>query len=170
MIFKNSNYYKYMYFVEAQANFNKPKKIIEEAIKKPGCLEDFHPFCKSNNAITWPGNESIDELIYLNGVKYTRKFYNWTENGYDLSIGGSRRQSTVNWVITGDDYKSSLRIKINPDIQYKNPIIKWLMWNLYIKHMIQSYINHVVKGFKYHIDTGQKVKSNQFGKHTWFSV
>ena len=35
-----------MYYVEATANFNKPKKVIEDAIKKPGCLEDFHPFCK----------------------------------------------------------------------------------------------------------------------------
>ena len=70
--FKISNYYKYMYFVEAQANLNKSKKTIEEAIKKPGCLENFHPFCKSNIAITWSGNDSIDELIYLNGVRYTR--------------------------------------------------------------------------------------------------
>ena len=28
-----------MYYVEASANFNKPKQTIEDAIKKPGCLE-----------------------------------------------------------------------------------------------------------------------------------
>ena len=41
-----------MYYVEATANFNKPKKVIEDAIKKPGCLEDFHPFCLSNKTLS----------------------------------------------------------------------------------------------------------------------
>ena len=83
---------------------------------------------------------------------------------------GSKRQSTVNWIITGDDYKSSLKVKIYPDIQYKKPFIKWLIWNLYIRHMIQSYINHVIKSIKYNVYTGEKVQPYQFGKHSWFSV
>ena len=158
-----------MYYVEAIASFNKPKKLIEDAIKKPGCLEDFHPFCYSNKVLSWPGNNSEDELIYLSGVRYKRRFFNWTENGYDLEIGGSKRKSIVNWIIKGDDNHSSLRVRINIDLLYKNRLINWLAWNLYIKFMIQSYINHVVRGFKFFIDTGNKVHSNQFGKHRWFS-
>ena len=158
-----------MYYVEAFAKFNKPKQTIEDAIKKPGCLEDFHPFCASNKALSWPGDNSIDELVYLNGVRYKRRFFNWSENGYDLEIGGSKRKSIVNWVISGNEINSSLRVRINPDILYKNSFIKWIAWNLYIKFMIQSYINHVIKGFKFYIETGKKVQSNQFGKHRWFS-
>ena len=158
-----------MYYVEARANFNKPKKVIEDAIKKPGCLEDFHPFCLSNKTLSWPGNNSEDELIYLNGVRYKRKFFNWNEDGYDLEVGGSKRKSIVNWTINGDNNNSSLIIRINPDLLFKNRLIKWLVWNLYIKYMIQSYVNHVVRGFKFFIETGYKVRSNQFGKHSWFS-
>ena len=158
-----------MYYVEATANFNKPKKVIEDAIKKPGCLEDFHPFCLSNKTLSWPGNKSEDELIYLNGVRYKRKFFNWNEDGYDLEVGGSKRKSIVNWIINGDNNNSSLIIRINPDLLFKNRLIKWLAWNLYIKFMIQSYVNHVVRGFKFFIETGDKVRSNQFGKHRWFS-
>ena len=158
-----------MYFVEARANFNKPKKVIEDAIKKPGCLEDFHPFCLSNKTISWPGNNSEDELIYLNGVRYKRRILNWNEDGYDLEVGGSKRKSIVNWIINGDNNNSSLIIRINPDLLFKNRFIKWLAWNLYIKFMIQSYVNHVVRGFKFFIETGDKVRSNQFGKHSWFS-
>ena len=158
-----------MYYVEATAYFNKPKKVIEDAIKKPGCLEDFHPFCLSNKTLSWPGNNSEDELIYLNGVKYKRRFFNWNEDGYDLEVGGSKRKSIVNWIINGDNNNSSLIIRINPDLLFKNRLIKWLAWNLYIKFMIQSYVNHVVRGFKFFIETGDKVRSNQFGKHSWFS-
>ena len=158
-----------MYYVEATANFNKPKKVIEDAIKKPGCLEDFHPFCLSNNTLSWPGNNSEDELVYLNGVRYKRRFLNWNEDGYDLEVGGSKRKSIVNWIINGDNNNSSLIIRINPDLLFKNRLIKWLAWNLYIKFMIQSYVNHVVRGFKFFIETGDKVRSNQFGKHSWFS-
>ena len=158
-----------MYYVEATANFNKPKKVIEDAIKKPGCLEDFHPFCLSNKTISWPGNNSEDELIYLNGVRYKRRILNWNEDGYDLEVGGSKRKSIVNWIINGDNNNSSLIIRINPDLLFKNRFIKWLAWNLYIKFMIQSYVNHVVRGFKFFIETGDKVRSNQFGKHSWFS-
>ena len=158
-----------MYYVEATANFNKPKKVIEDAIKKPGCLEDFHPFCLSNKTLSWLGNNSEDELIYLNGVRYKRRFFNWNEDGYDLEVGGSKRKSIVNWIINGDNNNSSLIIRINPDLLFKNRLIKWLAWNLYIKFMIQSYANHVVSGFKFFIETGDKVRSNQFGKHSWFS-
>ena len=86
------------------ACFDKPKKLIEDAIKKPGCLEDFHPFCYSNKVLSWPGNNSEDELIYLSGVRYKRRFFNWTENGYDLEIGGSKRKAIVNWIIKGNNH------------------------------------------------------------------
>ena len=113
-------------------------------------------------------------MDYIKYIKYKRhldwdNFFNWSENGYDLEIGGSKRKSIVNWIIKGDENYSSLRVRINPDLLYKNRLIKWLVWNLYIKFMIQSYINHVVRGFKFFIDTGNKVHSNQFGKHKWFS-
>jgi len=35
--------------------------------------------------------------------------------------------------------------------------------------MLQSYINHVLSGFEFFINKDELVKSNQFGKHIWFS-
>ena len=79
----------------------------------------------------------------------------------------------VNWVVKGDDYKSSLRVRINPNIKnyipIKNIFIQRVLWFVYIKPMLQSYINHVVRGFNYFIKTETIVVQNQFGTHRWFS-
>ena len=158
-----------MYYVEAKAKLNIPKSSILEQIRKPGNLEDFHPFCKSNKALKWPGEGAIDELIYLNGITYKRRFYNWTEDGYDLKIGGRRRETTVNWVVEGNKVQSSLRVRINPDFITKNKVLRWFLWHFYTKYLLKSYIDNVVRGFEYFMNTGRKVQSNQFGRHSWFS-
>ena len=160
-------------YVESQVKFNLPKSKILNLIREPGNLNKYHPFCKKNDVISWPGNGSIDRLEYHNGMKFTREFYNWTDDGYDLKIGGKRNMAIVNWVVKGDDYKSSLRVRINPNIKnyipIKNIFIQRVLWFVYIKPMLQSYINHVVRGFNYFIKTETIVIQNQFGTHRWFS-
>ena len=158
-----------MYSVSASNKFNFPKNKVLEIIREPGHLKNFHPFCLSNEAINWPGEGSSDKLVYLNGVTYIRNFYNWSDNGFDLNIGGSKRKSTVNWIVEGDDKKSSLTVIIHPHLLYKYSITRWFVWNFFAKYMVQSYINHVMKGFTYYINTGNTVQKNQFGKHHWFS-
>ena len=50
-------------------------------------LEAFHPFCKINRVVVWPGKGSVDEIEYLNGLIFKRKFTNWIEKeGYDLNV------------------------------------------------------------------------------------
>ena len=71
-------------YVEAERKFNKSKKKILKEIRRPGNLNDYHPFCKENKALKWPGKGSIDELEYLNGLKYRRDVIEWDENGYAL--------------------------------------------------------------------------------------
>tara|TARA_B100001778_G_scaffold43627_1_gene31594 strand:+ start:122 stop:442 length:321 start_codon:yes stop_codon:yes gene_type:complete len=106
-------------------------------------------------------------------MKFKRNFYNWSDNGYDLRIGGKRDMAIVNWVVDGDDTKSSLRVRINPDIKnyipFKSKFIQTLLWFIYIKPMLQSYINHVTKGFSFYIKSKNTVSPNQFGNHRWFS-
>ena len=63
-------------FVEATASFDISKKSILELIRAPGSLSKYHPFCKINDAITWPGDNSEDQLEYLNGLTFNRKFFN----------------------------------------------------------------------------------------------
>ena len=160
-------------YVESKVEFNLPKSKILDLIREPGNLNKYHPFCKKNEAINWPGNGSIDRLEYHNGMKFTREFYNWTDYGYDLKIGGKRNMAIVNWIVKGDDNKSSLRVRINPNIKnyipFKNIFVQKVLWFIYIKPMLQSYINHVVKGFNHFIKTETEVSQNQFGSHRWFS-
>ena len=160
-------------YVESKVELNLPKSLILNLIREPGSLNKYHPFCKRNEVIKWPDNGSIDHLEYHNGMKFNREFYNWTDNGYDLRIGGKRNMAVVNWVVKGDESKSSLRVRINPNIEnyipIKNILIQKLFWFIYIKPMLQSYINNVIKGFNHHMKTETNVLRNQFGTHRWFS-
>ena len=160
-------------YVESKVELNLPKSKILNLIREPGNLNKYHPFCKKNEIINWPGNGSVDHLEYHNGMKFNREFYNWTDNGYDLRIGGKRNMAIVNWVVEGDESRSSLRVRINPNIKnyipIENRLIQRLFWFLYIKPMLQSYINHVIKGFNYYMKTETIVLRNQFGTHRWFS-
>ena len=160
-------------YVESKVELNLPKSKILNLIREPGNLNKYHPFCKKNEIINWPGNGSVDHLEYHNGMKFNREFYNWTDNGYDLRIGGKRNMAIVNWVVEGDERSSSLRVRINPNIKnyipINNRLIQRLFWFLYIKPMLQSYINHVIKGFSHYMNTDTNVFRNQFGTHRWFS-
>ena len=160
-------------YVESRVELNLPKSKILNLIREPGNLNKYHPFCKKNEVISWPGNGSVDHLEYHNGMKFNREFYNWTDNGYDLRIGGKRNMAIVNWVVEGDEIRSSLRVRINPNIknyiQIENRLIQRLFWFLYIKPMLQSYINHVIKGFNHYMMTETNVLRNQFGTHRSFS-
>ena len=156
-------------YVEAERKFNKSKKKILKEIRRPGNLNDYHPFCKENNALKWPGKGSIDELEYLNGLKYRRDFIEWDENGYVLEIGRYNKIAKVQWIVNGPEENSSLRVRINPKLPYKNGLVRWAAWNFYIKFRLQSYINNVLDGFEYFIKTNNRVERNKFGKHAWFS-
>ena len=160
-------------YVESRVELKLPKSKLLNLIREPGNLNKYHPFCKRNTVISWPGNGSEDQLEYHNGMKFKRNFYNWSDNGYDLRVGGKRDMAIVNWVVDGDDTKSSLRVRINPDIKnyipFKSKFIQTLLWFIYIKPMLQSYINHVTKGFSFYIKSENIVSPNQFGNHRWFS-
>tara|TARA_B100001027_G_scaffold1403_1_gene923 strand:- start:445 stop:936 length:492 start_codon:yes stop_codon:yes gene_type:complete len=162
-------------YVESKVALNLPKSRILNLIREPGSLNKYHPFCKRNDAIKWPGTNSIDELEYLNGSTFERNFFNWHENGYDLIIErkNKSKMAQVNWIIEGNDEISSLRVRINPVIghftPFKNKFMQILSWYLFVKPMLQSYINKVIKGFEFFANTDMEVKPNQFGKHSWFS-
>ena len=156
-------------FVEAKKHFTKSKSEILDAIKLPGNLENYHPFCTENMTEKWPGKGSIDYVKYLNGLKYRRDFVKWDETGYVLNIGVKRKVAQVKWFVEGNSKRSSLKITIKPDLPYRNKFIRWLIWNTYIKYRLQNYINNVLDGFAAYIHTGTRVPKNNFGKHPWYS-
>lgn len=162
-------------FVEAKKSFKKSKSYLLNIIQEPGNLSYYHPFCKRHEAIKWPGPNSVDELEYLNGLILERTLFDWHKNGYDLTIGrkNKTKMAQVNWFVEGNDDISSLTVRVNPEIRhytpFRNKFLQKLSWYIYVKPMLQSYINHVLSGFEFFINKDELVKSNQFGKHIWFS-
>ena len=156
-------------YVEAKRTFKKDKSEILEAIRVPENLENYHPFCIENKIEKWPGKGSIDYVKYLNKLKYRREFIKWDESGYVLDIGAKSKLARVKWLVEGNSKASSLKITIEPKLPYKNEIINWLLWHIYIKHRLQSYIDNVIRGFSEYIQTKTRVNKNKYGKHPWYS-
>ena len=155
--------------VEAKKNINKSKSEVLAEIRKSGNLENYHPFCAENKTDKWPGIGSIDSVKYLNGLKYRREFIKWDDRGYVLNIGVKRKLAQVEWIVEGDQENSCLMIRVSPELPYKNPVVKFFLWNFYIKYMLSTYLENVVGGFAEYIDTKTRVEKNKFGKHAWYS-
>ena len=146
---------------------------VWRTISMPGNLEKYHPFCLQNQIIKWPGVDSHDEIHYLNGWVFERKFCKWYEGtGYDLKIGEKEgKLSYVTWRIKSLNASRSLvTIKIYPNIIQNFPlVIRWFVYLLKIKPLLTSYLDSVLNGLNWSMVNNRAVKKNQFGDHPWFS-
>jgi hypothetical protein len=147
---------------------------VWEAISMPGNLELCHPFCAKNPVQIWPGEGARDEIHYLSGWVFERRFCRWIDGvGYDLTIG--RRgggTSNVSWrIMPVDNQDCLLRIAVYPYLlQNVPPVIRWLPYLTYIGPMLQRYLSSVVRGFEWYVIRGEPVPRDQFGSHPWFSA
>ena len=147
---------------------------VWDAISMPGNLELCHPFCDKNPVEVWPGEESQDQIHYLSGWVFERRFCRWVEGvGYDLDIGRrGGRSSFVSWrIMPVDDQNCILRITVYPHVLQNVPVaIRWLPHIVRVGPMLRTYLSSVVKGFEWYVTRGKPVPRNQFGSHPWFSV
>jgi len=145
-----------------------------EAISMPGNLEHCHPFCEKNPVQVWPGEQSHDEILYLNGRVFERRFCRWIDGvGYDLEIAFRRgKASFVSWRIApAGDQDSILRIAVYPHLLQDLPAaIRWPPHIFYIGPLLRTYLSSVVRGFEWYVIRGEPVPRNQFGSHPWFSL
>lgn len=143
------------------------------AISAPGNLEAAHPFCARNPVSVWPGSESRDQIHYLSGWVYERRFKRWIDRvGYDLEIGGhGEPTSFVSWRIDPvDDNTCTLSITVFPHVLQSWPVaIRWLPHLAYVRPMLRRYLSAVTRGFEWLVTRGEPVSENQFGRHPWFS-
>ena len=159
--------------VAAEKTIAAPASEVWDAISQPGNLELCHPFCASNPVREWPGVGSQDEVHYLSGWVFERRFREWHEGvGYDLEIGrpaGSK--STVSWRITPiDDRTCKLRITVCPGALQDIPVVvRWLPHLLRVRPLLRQYLDSVVRGFEWYVTRGEAVPRNAFGTHPWFS-
>ncbi len=151
-----------------------PAEKVWDVISMPGNLELCHPFCKGNPVHVWPGPDSRDEVHYLSGWIYERRFLRWFEGtGYDLEIG--RRDggtSFVSWRISPvDEQNCTLKVTVFPHTLQNIPVaVRWLPHILRLRPMLSSYLMSVGRGFEWYVTRGEPVPRDQFGKHPWFSA
>jgi hypothetical protein len=160
--------------VSVECDISAPAHDVWGVISRPGNLELFHPFCRSNPVGKWPGSGSRDEVHYLNGLVYERHFHHWNEGvGYDLEIG--QKGSGTSWVawrvVPGDDRHSTLRITVSAYVLQQVPtVFRWLPHVLWFRPLLEKYLDSVVRGLEWYITHREVVPDNAFGKHPWFSA
>ena len=146
---------------------------VWDVISMPGNLEPCHPFCAKNPVEVWPGDGARDEIYYLSGWVFERRFCHWINGvGYDLEIGkAGGPTSFVSWRIKSvDEQKCVLRIAVYPYLLQELPgVLRWLPYKLTIGPMLRRYLSSVVRGFEWVAIRGEPVPRNQFGSHPWFS-
>jgi hypothetical protein len=151
-----------------------PAQEVWDAISRPGNLEYCHPFCASNPVQVWPGPESQDEVHYLSGWIFERRFREWIEGiGYDLEIGRKDGgTSSVSWRITPiDNHSCRLRIKVSPHALQNIPVVlRWLPHIFWLRPLLRKYLDSVVRGVGWFAIRHEPVPRNAFGRHPWFSA
>jgi len=163
---------KYNWKISYETTLPISKKKLWKIISSPKNLELYHPFCKKNPILKWPGINSVDQVHYFNKLIYERKFINWIENvGYDLLIGEKNKiQSFVSWRIYDLENKSKLIISIYPYIFNMNyKFLNFLPFIFFVKPSLKKYLSSISKGLLFYIKEKKTVKKNQFGSHKWFS-
>ena len=164
--------YKNSWNVKLIKRINSNRDEIWNLISSPKNLELYHPFCKSNNVIKWPGKGSCDELTYLNGIKLIRNFTKWEEKkGYELLIGRKNgKKSLVKWEIIEKNDQVYLCIAVYPwFLREKSKILSFIPHHLFFKPNLKKYLNSVISGLDWYLSNKKVIERNFFGKHKWFS-
>ena len=167
-----SNNNQYNWKIEHSRVINCDIERVWEVISMRSNLEAFHPFCKSNRVIEWPGKGAVDEIEYLNGLTLERNFIDWMDKtGYDLYIfQAGRPASHVSWRIVKKDDKTNISIIISPYLfNQGHKLFNLLPFFLITKPLLSNYLKHVINGLKLYAEKGVRVKNNQFGKNFLFS-
>ena len=102
-----------------------PAGRVWDAISMPGNLEPCHPFCARNRVEVWPGEGSRDEVHYLSGWVFERRFCRWINGvGYDLEIGTrGGKSSFVSWrILPVNNGNCTLRIAVYPHLLQDAPV------------------------------------------------
>jgi hypothetical protein len=160
--------------VAAERTIAVPAGDLWSIISRPGNLESCHPFCARNPVHRWPGPDAEDEVHYLSGWIYRRRFRAWREGeGYDLEILREARPiAQVRWQIASRSAgESVLGITVYPKLLQRVPLpLRWLLHRTRLRPPLEFYLESVVRGFEWYLVRGEAVPRDQFGKHPWYSA
>lgn len=161
---------------QARRRFKWPISADVE-IASPRSLIASHPFLADNPVEAWAGADSRDEVHYLNGVVYQRRFRGWQEGaGFDLEIFHKGTKSAwVSWrivpvVAACANDRTNFSITVYPLVmQHLPPVVCWLPHLFVLRPRLRAYLESVVRGYEWYITKGEPVPRNQFGVHPWYS-
>jgi len=166
----------YRYFSKWSVSFEQEIEVsvlrLWEIISMPGHLEKFHPYCKKNEAIKWPGLKSQDILTYLNGKTYKREILEWNTNeSFSLFIGEfDGPKSFVKWEFIDNKKNTKVKITIYPHLLINWPIfLSYIPYKWYISPKLKSYLKAVLSGLKLYAEKAHVSKVDMQASHPWFS-
>jgi hypothetical protein len=146
-----------------------PAADLWTMISTPGQLPSYHPYCKANEVMRWPGPGSRDGVAYHSGRYMERDFMTWLEGvGYDLQIGPPPRKSSwISWRIRPvDERASELSIEVTPVLESRlEAVAKRNYEATYYGRIVEVYLDHLLRGAEHFVLTGTPVQPRQFGSH-----
>lgn len=167
------NAHRFRWPVAVTHSIEAPAEDVWAAMSMPGNLELCHPFCAQNPVTVWSQAASRDEIHYLSGWVYERRFIRWIDGvGYDLEVGAQgENKSLVSWRLEEVDHATSkLTITVYPQVLQKIPVgLRWIPHVVYIRPMLRRYLSAVIRGVEWFVTRAEPVPRNQFGSHPWFS-
>ena len=164
--------YRSQWSVSFEQEIDSSLSRLWEIISKPGHLEKFHPYCKNNEALKWPGIESQDLLTYLNGKTYKRDIIEWNVNeSFSLMIGEiGGPKSLVKWIFKDNKQKTKVKITVYPHLLINWPnFFSYLPYKFYIIPLLRRYLKVVLYGLKQYVEEDKIIEKNIQVDHPWFS-
>ena len=159
--------------ISANVQIAAPVDTVWRIIASPDSLIAAHPFLADNPIEAWPGANSRDEVRYLSGVIYERRFRGWQDGeGFDLEIfHKGERSAWVSWrIVPTDADRTNLSITVYPlAMQHLPAVVRRLPHLFVLRPRLRAYLESVVRGYEWYITKGEPVPRNQFGAHPWYS-
>ena len=146
-------------------------RALWTAITSEHHLEACHPYILRHTKNTSKHGLS-DEIMYLNGVTFTRESTAWLDGvGYDLRVGiAGGLKNEVSWRIEPlDPVSCNLSISVTPLAIEKLPKpFRGLALKLFVRRKVFHYLDAVTRGIKIWVETGKSVDQAAFQRHPWF--
>jgi hypothetical protein len=158
--------------VSFEQEINTSLSSLWKIISMPGHLEKFHPYCKKNKALKWPGPDSQDLLTYQNGKIYKREVVEWNvKDSFSLVIGEiDGPKSFVKWEFKDTKKNTKVKITVYPHLLINWPnFFSYLPYKCYITPQLRRYLRVVLSGLKHHAEKDEIKEENMIAKHPWFS-
>lgn len=150
-----------------------PAADLWKMISTPGQLPKYHPYCKANEVMRWPGPGSCDGVTYHSGHYMQRDFMSWHEGiGYDLQIGPPpKKTSWISWRIRPiGEGASELSIQVTPILESRLPASTRQAYQAtFFGKVIETYLDHLLRGAEHFVLTGTPVQPRQFGAHSIYA-